>query len=138
LTGQLIGPRESVRQASNLVRLRRAHGKGQLRKAQRKHIKNMITQGPAEHPGRSVGKPAGSWIDELVCNQTAIVLCDLRCKSKFDHGAADYYMDRRFPYVSGKCDGCRETMIQCRLYIHNSFLSEPNGRIRSGQVWRPL
>jgi hypothetical protein len=120
--------------ARTLVQARRLGKLGRSREVQRAFATPTVMQ---EAPGRPVGQPEGSWIDELSSRHTAIVLCDIRCRSRFDHKQADYYMDRRFPYVSGQCDGCRQIEVQCRLYIHNSFLSEPNGRIQSGQVWTP-
>jgi hypothetical protein len=47
-------------------------------------------------------------------------------------------MDRKFPYVLGTCAGCRSIAYQGRLYIHESSLTGPGGRTRSGQIWTPV
>ncbi len=93
---------------------------------------------PREHPGKRIGKPVGSWIDDLAALRKAIILC-WRCQPKFDHKKAHYYKDERFPHVVGKCDGCKEYMNhQTKLYIHESFLGEPGGNTKAGQCWTPL
>ena len=93
---------------------------------------------PQEHPGRKYGKPVGGWIDDLVARRKALILC-WRCQPKFDHKRADYYRDERFPTVIGRCDGCRTWMNhEAKLYIHNSFLGDPNGHLRPGQCWTPM
>lgn len=93
---------------------------------------------PQEHPGKKYGKPVGGWIDDLVALKKAIILC-WRCQPKFDHKRSNYYKDGRFPYVVGRCDGCREMMNhQTKLYIHESFLGEPGGRTKAGQCWTPM
>lgn len=91
-----------------------------------------------EHPGAKYGKPKGGWIDDLAALRKTIILC-WRCQPKFDHKKANYYKDGRFPYVIGRCDGCRTWMNhETKLYIHESFLGEPGGRTRAGQCWTPM
>ncbi|KPK68175.1 hypothetical protein AMJ82_08925 [candidate division TA06 bacterium SM23_40] len=93
---------------------------------------------PREHPGRRIGKPEGTYIMDLVALRKAILLC-WRCQPRFNHKRANYYKDERFPYVVGRCDGCRRFMShQAKLYIHESFLGDPGGRLRAGQCWTPL
>lgn len=93
---------------------------------------------PLEHPGRKVGHPEGSYVSDLAERKKAIILC-WRCQPRFDYKRAHYYKDERFPYVVGRCDGCREFMNhQAKLYIHESFLGEPGGRTKSGQCWTPM
>lgn len=95
-------------------------------------------QKPREHPGRKFGAVTGGWVADLVARRKAIILC-WRCQPKFDHKRANYYKDGRFPYVIGRCDGCRENMNhQTKLYIHESFLGEPGGRTMAGQSWTPM
>jgi len=91
-----------------------------------------------EHPGRQIGKPAGTYVLDLVERRKAIILC-WRCQPHFNHKRANYYKDMRFSHVVGRCDGCREYMNhQTKLYIHESFLGEPGGQTWAGQVWTPL
>lgn len=93
---------------------------------------------PVEHAGAKYGQPKGSWIDDLAALKKAIILC-WRCQPKFDHKRAKYYKDGRFPYVIGRCDGCRRWMNhETKLYIHESFLGEPDGRLKAGQSWTPM
>ena len=92
---------------------------------------------PREHPGRKFGATAAGWVFDLVARRKVLILC-WRCQPKFDHKRSRYYKDGRFPYVIGKCDGCREHVNQAKLYIHESFLGEPGGRTMAGQVWTPL
>jgi hypothetical protein len=92
---------------------------------------------PQEHPGRPSRCLAGGFIDDHVAQLLAIVLC-WSCQHKFDHKAHNYYKDRRFPFVQGKCDDCARFQPRCAFYIHESFLGEANGRIKSGQCWTPV
>lgn len=92
---------------------------------------------PREAPGRPVGHPEGSWIADLVALRKAIILCRT-CDHRFDPDRHHYYKDRKFPFVQGRCDGCRQFAYQGRLHIHESALADPGGKLRSGQVWTPV
>lgn len=89
---------------------------------------------------REVSKPRGlsegGWIDRMASRANAIVLCRSH-QVKFDHKAHNYYKDRKFPYVQGKCSACGEWDNQSALYIHESYLSDSNGRTKHGQCWTP-
>jgi hypothetical protein len=89
-----------------------------------------------EDPGRPMGKPHGSFVSDLVENQTCVLLCR-DCNHKFDHVRNHYYKDRKFPYVQAMCDGCKTFDAQSAIFIHESLLADPNGRIRHGQSWTP-
>ena len=93
---------------------------------------------PREHPGRAFGKVEGAWIDELVSTRKAIILC-WKHQSKFDHKKYNYYKDRRFSHVVAKCDVCKTIMnSETKLYIHESYLGDPDGNSKAGQSWTPL
>ncbi len=93
---------------------------------------------PREHPGRKFGKVEGAWIDDLAARRKALIFC-WKCQPKFDHKKANYYKDRRFPHVVGKCDGCRTIMNhETKIYIHESFLGDPDGNSRAGHSWTPM
>jgi len=89
-----------------------------------------------EHPGRPHGMPHGSWVWDLTCLRKVVLLC-FACQHKFDHKRNDYYMDGRHPFCTARCDGCRR-LGQAKMYIHNSALAEPGGRLMSGQVVTPV
>ena len=110
-------------------------GRYRVRKIPKKDL--MAKRPDLREVSRPFGKPEGSWVADLVDLKKAIVLCQ-NCKHKFDHEASKYYMDRKFPYVLGTCAGCRSIAYQGRLYIHESLLTGPGGRTRSGQVWTPV
>ena len=73
-------------------------------------------------------------MNDLAELQKAIILC-FGCAHNFDHKRSHYYKDRKFPWVVGRCDGCRVFSPQAHLYIHESLLTGYKGRTRSGQVW---
>lgn len=99
---------------------------------------NKPAQQPQEHPGRKYGMPEGGYVTDLAALRKTIILC-WRCQPKFDHKRHNYYKDEKFPHVVGKCDGCRQVMNHStKLYIHESYLSDPGGRTRSGQCWTPM
>ncbi len=124
----LIGPAESLRAARSLVLAKRAYNRMRGRKPS-----GML---PIEYPGRNVGKPAGSHIDELASQRMTLVLC-WACQPKFSHKRHHYYKDQKFPFVRGKCDGCRKHSERAKIYLHESFLTDPGGRTTSGQIWTP-
>lgn len=99
--------------------------------------KHIPTQ-PFESPGRKFGKPEGGHVTDLAYLRKAIILC-WKCQPKFDHKRYCYYKDERFPHVVGRCDGCRQILNHStKLYIHESYLSDPGGRARSGHSWTPM
>lgn len=69
-----------------------------------------------ESPGRKVGKPAGSYMDDLAALRKCIVLCPL-CVSKFSPKTARYRMETEIPYATGRCDGCRVHDARCRMFV---------------------
>ena len=89
------------------------------------------------HPGRPVGKPHGVWVAELVALHKCVILC-WSCQPKFDHVRNKYYKDMRFDCHQGRCDGCRKWASQGKMYVHESSLAEPDGRLMSGQVITPV
>lgn len=99
-------------------------------------VKAMGKVLPMEHPGRKFGNTVSSWISDLVETRKTIILC-WSCKPKFNHSRNHYYMDKKFPWCQGTCDGCREYAIQGQIYVHESFLTDPAGKTSSGQTWTP-
>lgn len=89
------------------------------------------------HPGRPQTQLPSSWVADLVALQKAIVLC-WACQPKFDHKRNHYYKDMRFQFHQGQCDGCRSFAAQGKMYVHESCLAEPDGRLMSGQVITPV
>ena len=100
------------------------------RRKERERLKRV------EHYGRPQGKSHGTWVDDLVALRKIIILCHL-CKHKFDNEKHNYYFDRKFPYVMGRCSACRSFASQGALYIHESALAEPGGNLLSHQMWTP-
>lgn len=76
--------------------------------------------------GRRIGKPAGSYIADLVALKKAIVLCGL-CVHKFD-AKRNHYFHEKSMRVQGNCDGCRRFSPQANLCVHESSL---------GDTWTP-
>lgn len=73
---------------------------------------------PEEAFGRPKGKPAGSYVDDLVALGKAIVLC-LTCRHRFDFKKARYRVPDWGRHVIGRCDGCRFDGAN-RLYLAES------------------
>ena len=71
----------------------------------------------AEAKGRRIGKPHGSYIDDLAALKKAIVLCD-GCVRRFNHVKHGYYRQREFPFVRGSCDACKQHSERASLFIH--------------------
>ena len=69
-----------------------------------------------ESPGRKVGKPAGSHMDDLSALRKCIVLCPL-CVSKFSAKTSRYKMETEIPWATGRCDGCRVQDQRCRMFV---------------------
>ena len=86
--------------------------------------------------GRPVGRPVGVWMDDLCQLRKSIVLC-LSCQSGFAFRSWNYYRDEVFGRVVGRCDACRDESHHAKLYIPEERLTDPGGRIRSGQCWAP-
>ncbi len=65
------------------------------------------------------GRVAGSWIMDLAALSKAITLC-FGCQRKFDHKRCGYHPTALLPtspYVIGDCDGCRESLVRCTLFV---------------------
>lgn len=84
--------------------------------------------------GRPVGKPKGSWLDDLCALGKAISLCQ-SCAPKFDYRGHHYYKDRMFHRCAAKCDACRVFDPAGFLFIHERHLVDSDGRSRPGQSW---
>ena len=95
----------------------------------------------AEYQGRKVGSIAGSHIADLVALQKAITLC-FACAHKFGSEAEirrkGYYKDRRFGWVQGKCDDCRQFFPRAMFFIPERFCADHGNKTRSGQSWLPV
>ena len=72
-----------------------------------------------ESPGRKIGKPHGSYIDDLAALKKAIVLCEF-CVGKFNAKKNHYYRQREYPSVRGDCDACKQYSGRASLFIHES------------------
>ena len=138
MSAQLILP-STIRPSSNWKK-RAGQFAMRLSKNRRQSVwrEDAARVGPREAPGRKMGKPHGTHILDLVALEKVILLC-WKHQPCFDHKRANYYKDRRFPHIVGKCDACKNFMSnETKLYIHESFLGEPGGRTKPGQVWTPL
>ena len=89
-----------------------------------------------EAPGRALGKPHGSYIDDLVQLRKVVLLC-WKCMPRFYYKRAHYYKDEVFPRYCGSCDACREHTEQGKAFFPEERLAEPGGRLRPGQVLTP-
>jgi hypothetical protein len=89
----------------------------------------------APHPGRPVGKPAGSYMSDLWELKKAIWLC-WECRHKFDFKRHHYFYEKNLR-VNGNCDGCREYRPGAHFFVHESLLVNSGGRSVSGQSWIP-
>lgn len=93
--------------------------------------------GMTEHPGRPMGRPVGTWVDDLVQLRKTLVFCEL-CQHRFSERNASYYKDTRYGNcVHSKCDGCKEHTARGRLYLPEERLVEFSGMSKPGQVWHP-
>lgn len=72
--------------------------------------------------GRKLGKPKGTYLDDLVQLKKAIVLCEL-CWRQFDRMAkrVHYFHENRIP-VGGKCDSCRSFDPAGHLFMPEQHL----------------
>lgn len=81
---------------------------------------------------RPVGKPAGTWMDDLTAIRQCVLLC-WRCVPKFESGEPPYYKTRGYHKdtrysqdyggVQGTCDDCRDPFeYRVQLYIHESYV----------------
>jgi hypothetical protein len=75
-------------------------------------------------------------MDQKVASANAIALCT-GCRPKFDFKRYNYVPATRWGRLSGTCDGCRHHSLDQTLFIHESGVCDPNGRIRSGHVYTP-
>lgn len=74
-------------------------------------------------------------IDKLSTN-AAIALCSA-CKPRFHYRHHRYVPATRWGFLIGDCDGCKKYTRDQILFIHEEFVSDSCGRIKSGQVYRP-
>jgi len=79
----------------------------------------------AEDPGRKRGQVKGSYLDDLMALQKAILLCrgcapQLAIVAKKYH----YFKDPKFPVVRASCDVCKEHDEQAQLYLHETLIPE--------------
>ena len=81
-------------------------------------------------------KTAGTYITDLAERKKSLVFCS-GCEHKFNAKKWRYYKQTRFPYVQGNCCGCQAHTDRGALYIHQSLLAEPGGKILHGKVWTP-
>lgn len=88
-----------------------------------------------EYQGRKLGGTAGSHMDDMVALKKAIILC-FSCLHRFgEPRRKNYYKDRRFGYVNGKCDDCRKHYNRAALLIHEEYLTGQGEKSRPGQSW---
>jgi len=102
----------------------------------RGHKVNRAKSAALREASRPRNVSEATWVDRMASRRNAILLCG-NCQPKFDPKRHNYYRDRKFTHVQGKCDGCQGYSLQAALYIHESFLADPGGRTRKGQCWTP-
>ena len=95
---------------------------------------------PAKHHRHTVLRPAGTphgvYVDQKVSCQNAVALC-ASCYHKFDYKRHHYIPAKRWGRMIGTCDGCREHTNDQTLFIHESSVAGPNGKVMSGTVYTP-
>jgi hypothetical protein len=77
----------------------------------------------AEDPGRKIGKPKGSYLDDLVSLRKSIVFC-VGCERKFDHRRHKYSKPTGVPYWQGDCDVCREFCQTAAFFVPNENMTK--------------
>lgn len=68
------------------------------------------------------GRLAGGWVTDLVALGKAVTLC-FSCCRKFDAKRHEYHAVRlteTSKFVIGDCDGCRDRLVRCVLYVKQS------------------
>lgn len=74
-------------------------------------------------------------LDKLSSN-AALALCS-GCKHRFNYKFHRYVPATRWGLLIGDCDGCKKYTRDQVMFIHEEFVSNMNGRIMSGQIYRP-
>lgn len=115
-----------------MLRRRRPHQKSYRGRVWKYDGSEPIPQAP----GRRMGKPHGTYIDDLVELRKVIVLC-WRCQPRFYYKRGDYYKDELYTHVVGDCDACKTFDPRAQIYIPEERLCEPGGKLRPGQCWTP-
>lgn len=77
-------------------------------------------------PGRKIGAVEGAWVSDIASLRKAITLCQ-NCSHKFAHRAHHYFREDKVK-ATGMCDGCRDNMARCTLYMPEELL---------GNTWTP-
>lgn len=72
----------------------------------------------SEHTGKKSRVTAGSYIDDLAELRKTITLCS-NCSPKFNAASRGYVTERTMPLCTARCDGCKETGGDRRLYLHH-------------------
>ncbi len=75
-------------------------------------------------------------LEKISCH-AGLALCS-KCKHKFDFKKHNYVPTTRWGRVIGDCDGCKEYTKDQIFFIHELYVSDSGGRIKHGQVYRPL
>ena len=92
-----------------------------------------VPRGPREHPGRKSRTTAAGWVlDYLVPRNQTVLLC-FGCNHDFNPKVANYVsMAQRFGWVKATCDGCKNPLVNCVMFVSESLIGT-----KSGQCWSP-
>ena len=82
-----------------------------------------------EHAGRRIGKPEGSYVDELASLRKAILLC-WHHAPKFNAVVHHYFHEKNI-HVRGSCDACRQFCNKGQLFMPLEYVEGAN------QTWTP-
>jgi len=93
----------------------------------------QVPRGPKVHPGRKTRQSAATWVlDYLVPRNKTILLC-FKCNHNFNPKVVNYVsLNQRFGWVRSTCDGCKNPLVNCFMYTHESLLGT-----KHGQCWDP-
>lgn len=83
-----------------------------------------------EFPGRSLGKPHGTFVTDIAERSQGIILCS-SCVHKFNPNKYNYYLTKEFR-IQGRCDACKEHTQGTNFFIHDSLIGQ-----KHGQCWKP-
>lgn len=92
-----------------------------------------------EDKGRPVGAVKGSYLDDLMALQKAVILCSgcaaplLRSAHKFGYAES---VNPGLKVVRGRCDLCREFYNDCKLFLHESLNQREKVQSRQAPVRR--
>ena len=80
--------------------------------------------GTLEARGAPTRVSAGSWIDDLTALKKCIMLC-WKCEKKFKNYKKYGYERKKFicpgqQLAIGTCDGCKDRMTMCRMFLSKS------------------